>query len=97
MVGPPYQGVVRLLTYADANWVALDAEYPTVDLIRLPWRKFLNILYMSNVKAWAHQQRELRGEAGPDPTFDEFDYLLNAGLPGGSKPEDDQDFMSDYT
>lgn len=89
--------MIRLLAFADANWITLDAEHPTVDLLRLPWRKLLNILYVENARRWYQHERELRGEAGPEPTFAEFDYLLNAALPGGSEPEDDQDFIGDYT
>lgn len=53
MVRPPYPEAVRLYYIASEHWEHLEADYPQVDLMRLPVRKFLNV-----VMRWAMGQIE---------------------------------------
>lgn len=43
---PPYQAVVRLCWVAADYFGLIEAAHPTLDLLRLPPRKFLNIVYL---------------------------------------------------
>lgn len=42
MVRPPYRACVRLCQAAAVVWPALDAAYPGIDLLDLPFHRFLN-------------------------------------------------------
>lgn len=104
MVGAPYAAVVRLVGTAAETWEFLDAAHPTLDLVRLPFTKFLNIVYARTYPAWATGEWKRRTQgldpgsasAVPQPTLDEFNFILETPLYGGPRRDDDQDFFSDY-
>ena len=45
VVRKPYRAVVRLYAVAGAHWRIIDGTHPGVDLIRLPPRRFCNVVY----------------------------------------------------
>jgi hypothetical protein len=67
---PPYQAALRLCAIAQDRWAEFDAAYLPVDLIALPFDRFLNAIYALCVKHLDEQKKE------------SFDLQLNAPLEG---------------
>ena len=86
---PPYQAALRLCAIAQDRWAEFDAAYLPVDLISLPFDRFLNAVYALSVKYLDEKKRET------------FDYQLNEPLRDTATPrrqmwsadEEAEDFM----
>lgn len=91
---PPYRTIEQLVFSAAGGWVWLDAKYPHLDLLALPFRKFLNLVYVEVFTVWRDQEWQRRTEhltpeqaqAMPRPTKEEFDVLLNPAAIADIKP-----------
>ena len=70
-----------MFAYAENNWDTLNYKYPTIDLLQLPFGKFLSIMYVEAAQQWGQQQAEERPKGSPEPTYAEFDAILEAPLP----------------
>ena len=70
MVRPPYPAAVRLYAIAADRWAEIDAAYVTVDLLREPSYRFLNLVY-----AWCVQRI-------PPDDLEQWIMNLHAPLPG---------------
>ena len=87
---------------AGANWRILDAQHPDLDLLRLPFRKFLNIVWLWGFQIW-YQDEIGRRTAGitdpkardmiPKPTFKDWDRELERDP---DAPETEDEFFDDY-
>lgn len=74
MVRPPYPAALRLLAIAQDRWAELDAANLQVDLLRLPFDRFLNAVY-------AHVILTLRIATTMEPSkFNELKERFDAQL-----------------
>lgn len=81
MVGKRFREAVRLAQGCIVNWARIDGSFPQVDLLSLPSRRILNIVYVWLLErmdseagqAWTEQlNAPLPGE-GMDAAADDFD------------------------
>ena len=70
---PPYPTALRLYAVAEERWPEIEANYISVDLLRLPPAKFLNAVYAWCVRYMTPEDRE------------KWDIMLTAPLPGTEK------------
>ena len=70
MGGTPYQAVYRLYAIASERWAEIDAAYASIDLIRQPVHRFVNLTY-----AWCLTRIE------PEK-LEEWMFMLNSPFPG---------------
>lgn len=88
--------MIRLAAFLEADWDAIDAEYPETDVLRLPFRKLLNMLYIRNAQSWARSEAESR-PPGMLPTYAEFDHQLNMPFTVTTdEPTGEDEFYGDY-
>lgn len=83
---PPYQAAHRLLAIAEARWAEVDAAYLQVDILTLPFDRFLNAVY-----AWCVQQFIF----APPEKREEFDTMLTAPLETEGQSKTDKYKFSD--
>jgi hypothetical protein len=73
VVRPPYPVVLRLYAIAVERWAELDATYASIDLIRLPPHRFLNLVW-----TWCLEHL-------PADKKEEWLYQMSSPLPGQEK------------
>jgi hypothetical protein len=78
-VEAPYQVAVRLYAIAAGRWAELDAEYASIDMIRLPPHRFLNLVFAWCVRRF-HKQEDL----------EQWMFQLEQPLPGDEKKKPSQ-------
>lgn len=90
--------MIRLVAFAAARWDRLQAEHPDIDLIKLPFGRFLAIMYQAYAETWAAGERKDRPETSPEPTYDEFEAQMDLPLPGEppSRQSSRDEFLDDY-
>lgn len=82
MVGKSFPAAVRLAQTAASNWARIDGAHPGVDLLTLPLRRWLNVVYVwalehmsdEDARAWEQKLNDpLPGEdaARRDDLFDD--------------------------
>lgn len=90
--------MIRLVAYAATNWDHLVAAHPAVDLVQMPFHRLLSILYVAYAHTWAAAQIESRPQGSPPPDWVEFDFMLEAPLPGRTPTREvrGKSFIGDY-
>ena len=81
---PPYQVALRLYAIAEQRWPEVDAQYPSIDLIRLPADRFCNFVYRFCLEHLAKPEAR-----------EEFDMRLKEPLPWDAVPGEAPQMWSD--
>lgn len=82
MVGKRFRTAVRLAQLTIGEWARIDGSFPQVDLLTLPARRILNIVYVWATERMGEEQRM------------EWEEQLNAPLPGESASDGFDDSFS---
>jgi len=91
--GPPYPVVVRLYSILELKFAQIEAAYYSVDLMRVPRRKLLNMVYAwaiervppDKVEEWERDLKDLlpwqdgESEAAIEAESDSFFAMMNKG------------------